>query len=398
MSSGVAYNYNPFEDFSNLAQYELPNEWFSFEDEVVVSHLPLQLLAATLPDQEPQFYSSSAFELTSDYSSQGESVSTVVTTESIKPQTALFPPASACTPPPERMAECISRRESLDSEFDFKAFGEDELTILNEVDEYEEVLEVDLEAIESKSYPLVRGLNSGGSTTKPPPPDRTGRSRYLKCKLSILDGGEENLCLPEWSEHEKQDKRRIIRVERRQRINEVIMSFHILSLAEQQETRPAPDGVDFVEVSCLECYQNLDYSEDDDTTVVTRGGGESLSRQFYITSVEVIRIVELLIGGQSTNQKERRAERGRIRSNLVPFWSKKPISSKKVMSSDSHGEFIGKTNADLRNELAQRIMSYETRKPRRFDKEVRVLEWRKLVPALRRALQSYYVKVPNDVL
>ncbi|KAG7881072.1 hypothetical protein KL905_002062 [Ogataea polymorpha] len=395
MSSGVAYNYNPFEDFSNLAQYELPNEWFSFEDEVVVSHLPLQLLAATLPDQEPQFYSSSAFQRL--FLAGGKRVYRGNDRIHQAPDCVI----SACErmhTSPERMGECISRRESLDSEFDFKAFGEDELTILSEVDEYEEVLEVDLEAIESKSYPLVRGLNSGGSTTKPPPPDRTGRSRYLKCKLSILDGGEENLCLPEWSEHEKQDKRRIIRVERRQRINEVIMSFHILNLAEQQETRPAPDGVDFVEVSCLECYQNLDYSEDDDTTVVTRGGGESLSRQFYITSVEVIKIVELLIGSQSTNQKERRAERGRIRSNLVPFWSKKPISSKKVMSSDSHGEFIGKTNADLRNELAQRIMSYETRKPRRFDKEVRVLEWRKLVPALRRALQSYYVKVPNDVL
>ncbi|KAG7840171.1 hypothetical protein KL942_002970 [Ogataea angusta] len=395
MSSSLAYN--PFEDFSNLAQYDLPNEVFSFEDDLMVSQLPLQLPAATLPDHEPQFYSTTAFELTSDYSSQEESVSTVVTSESIKPQTALFPPASACTPPPERTGDYISRRESLDSEFDFKAFGQDELAILSELDDYEQPFEVDLDAIESKTYPLVRGLNSGGSTTKPPPPDRTGRSQYLKCKLSIVDGDEESVCLPEWSELEKEDKRRIIRIERRQRLNEVIVSFHILGSAEQ-ETRPAPDGVDVVEVSCLECYQSLDYPEDDDTTVVTRGGVEPLSRQFYITSVEVIKIVELLIGSQSTNQKECRAERGRIRSNLVPFWSKKPISSKKVTPSESGGEFVGKTNADLRNELAQRIMSYETRKPRRFDKEVRVLEWRKLVPALRRALQSYYVKIPNDVL
>ncbi|KAG7818351.1 hypothetical protein KL928_003352 [Ogataea angusta] len=395
MSSSLAYN--PFEDFSNLAQYDLPNEVFSFEDDLMVSQLPLQLPAATLPDHEPQFYSTTAFELTSDYSSQEESVSTVVTSESIKPQTALFPPASACTPPPERTGDYISRRESLDSEFDFKAFGQDELAILSELDDYEQPFEVDLDAIESKTYPLVRGLNSGGSTTKPPPLDRTGRSQYLKCKLSIVDGDEESVCLPEWSEHEKEDKRRIIRIERRQRLNEVIVSFHILGSAEQ-ETRPAPDGVDVVEVSCLECYQSLDYPEDDDTTVVTRGGVEALSRQFYITSVEVIKIVELLIGSQSTNQKECRAERGRIRSNLVPFWSKKPISSKKVTPSESGGEFVGKTNADLRNELAQRIMSYETRKPRRFDKEVRVLEWRKLVPALRRALQSYYVKIPNDVL
>ena len=42
-------------------------------------------------------------------------------------------------------------------------------------------------------------------------------------------------------------------------------------------------------------------------------------------------------------------------------------------------------------------MGYEIRKPRGFDKEVRILRWDKLVPALQRALQSYYTEIPiND--
>ncbi|KAH3667998.1 hypothetical protein OGAPHI_001752 [Ogataea philodendri] len=394
MSSSLTYN--TFEDFPGLFQYENPNELFTFEDDFMMPQLPVQLSTTTLlPEGEPQQYTTGAFEMSSDYSSQEESVSTV---ESVLPQTALFPPASACTPPPEKVGDFISRRESLDSEFDFSSLARDGLVVMDELDSYEPSEAVDLDAIESKTYPLVRGMNSGGSTTKPPPPDKTGRSQYLKCKLSIVDGDEKSVCMPAWDDMEKQEQRRIIRIERRQNLNQVIVSFHILPSSESNETRPAPPGVDVVEVSCLECHQNMDLSEDDSTTVVTGDGYDNLNRQFYITSVEVIKIVELLIGCQTNNQKERRAERGRIRSNLVPFWSKKPISSKKVSSSDNLSDVIGKTNADLRNELAQRIMSYETRKPRRFDKEVRILEWRKLAPALRRALQSYYVKIPSDVL
>lgn len=53
------------------------------------------------------------------------------------------------------------------------------------------------------------------------------------------------------------------------------------------------------------------------------------------------------------------------------------------------------TNHDYRMELAKRIMGYEIRKPRGFDKEVRILRWDKLIPALKRALQSYYTEIPQ---
>lgn len=99
----------------------------------------------------------------------------------------------------------------------------------------------------------------------------------------------------------------------------------------------------------------------------------------------------MLIGTQLAEAQERRKERGRIRSNLVPFWLKKPVSLR-----ITDGRATSVTNKDLRYELAKRIMAYEIRRPRGFDKEVRILRWDKLIPALKRALQSYYVELPAD--
>jgi hypothetical protein len=118
-------------------------------------------------------------------------------------------------------------------------------------------------------------------------------------------------------------------------------------------------------------------------------------KRYYITSVEVVKIVELLIGTGLQDSQERRRERGRIRSNLVPFWSRKSISTR-LSNQDIRSSPTIDANVDFRVELATRIMSYDIRKPRGFDKEVRILKWEKLVPALMRALQSYYAEVPDD--
>ena len=106
--------------------------------------------------------------------------------------------------------------------------------------------------------------------------------------------------------------------------------------------------------------------------------------QYYITSVEVVEIVELLIGNQFRDAAERRKERGRVRSNLVPFWSKKPISSRMSETSISSSSpqnssatrfkfkctgdnnyycyswwcWSSLTNHDYRVELAKRIMGW----------------------------------------
>ena len=158
---------------------------------------------------------------------------------------------------------------------------------------------------------------------------------------------------------------------------------------------PEP-GVDVVEVLCLECSvrssEDPELSDDDEPHIKIEG---NRAYQYYITLVEVIEIVELLIGTQAKDSAERRRERGRVRLNLVPFWLKRPISLRmnEPLALAHQGN---PTNLDFRVELAKRIMGYEIRKPRGFDKEVRILRWDKLVPALKRALQSYYTEIPPN--
>ncbi|KAH3683320.1 hypothetical protein WICPIJ_005701, partial [Wickerhamomyces pijperi] len=246
-------------------------------------------------------------------------------------------------------------------------------------------------------YRVARGISSGGTGTKPPKMQTMPGHHFRQVELKLNNAKVEEICLPEWSSLEKEDKRRIVRLEKYQVGNKIVCDFKILGSAQEnthvcQEHSP---GVDVVEVSCLEVFHKpSDESDDDEEPGVSghssKRSDEAAQRSFYITSVEVIRIVELLIGVDSQDLTERRRERGRIRSNLVPFWSKKPISSRM-----SGGNLNFDTN-DFRVELATRIMAYETRKPRGFDKEVRILKWEKLFKALKRALQSYYAEVPES--
>lgn len=276
-------------------------------------------------------------------------------------------------------------------------------------------------------YRVIRGISSGGSATKPPRIMTSINHHYVPVNLEILDANLNECCLPKWNEHEKFDKRRIIRIERYQIGSKIVAKFSIVGAAEDhpipEESQP---GVDVVEVSCLECFAKM--SEDTDvedevqdfqqTNKVYNNNNsneDETKRSFYITSVEVIKIVELLIGTEVQDPAERRRERGRIRSNLVPFWSKRPISSRMSTNVNNNGNGnMERSNSsspnsnsnsfngidqnclnDFRIELATRIMGYDVRKPRGFDKEVRILKWEKLVPALRRALQSYYVEIPD---
>ncbi|KAK6201328.1 uncharacterized protein RJT21DRAFT_113955 [Scheffersomyces amazonensis] len=274
----------------------------------------------------------------------------------------------------------------------------------------------------SRRYRVIRGVSAGGSTTRPPKQSIDSDAIFLPVELSLNGATIEDICYPQWSKSEKDDGRRIIRIERVQKGPKLIANFSIVGSAnENPTTLPAAKSVDVVEVSCLKCkvrlndeYYDSQSSGDEDSP---RSGGSPKSYirceddgetyQYYITSVEVVEIVELLIGTEAKDSAEKRRERGRVRSNLVPFWSKKPISSRMNDSSTGnssnntptfgHSQYPQQpTNQDYRVELAKRIMGYEIRKPRGFDKEVRILRWDKLVPALKRALQSYYTEIPQS--
>lgn len=220
--------------------------------------------------------------------------------------------------------------------------------------------------------PLIRGLSAGGFSSRPP--RRTSADEgfeFFKCRSTIVDADYDYICSPRWTERERKEMRRIVRVNCTLDGAQVFARFNVIDGSED----PLLDLYN-TEISCLECKS-----------------GQDKPSHYYITSVDVLKIVELLIGSASLTKESRRKERGRIRSNLVPFWSSKPINSKRAYG--AHSGRQAKTDADYKKELAQRIMAYETRRPRGFDKDVRILEWKNLVPALQRALQSYYVRLPS---
>lgn len=216
---------------------------------------------------------------------------------------------------------------------------------------------------------VVRGSISGGSVTKPPSSAPCPGYSYAPARL-VYDKDElEGVCNVRWGDMELMDGRRIVRIERTQAGATIRVHLTIVGLAvEKPDPAPAPAGVSVVEVSCLH------------KTTLDCG----LAAGYYITSVEVVSIVETLIGVQNLDAAQRRRERGRIRSNLLAFWQKRPLLSKKT----DHD------NGEEQNEFARRIMAYEIRRPRGFDKGVRVLDWSFLGAALERALQCYYVETP----
>lgn len=257
-----------------------------------------------------------------------------------------------------------------------------------------------------KRYRVLRGVSAGGSSSKPPKENHYSAAEFVPVQLH-LDGAElPDICFPMWGAGEVEDGRRIVRIERTQEGPNLHAKFSIVGCANENPV-PLPGGpdTDVIEVLCLQC-EVMENNDEDDTNgsddtqlpllslsiYSSYGGRYHTGYEYYITSVEVVGIVELLIGTQLAEPQERRKERGRIRSNLVPFWLKKPVSLR-----IQEGRNSGHTNnKDLRYELAKRIMSYDIRRPRGFDKEVRILRWDKLIPALKRALQSYYVELAAD--
>lgn len=113
-------------------------------------------------------------------------------------------------------------------------------------------------------FKVIRGVSSGGAATKPPKALIAPDHHYVPVSLSINNATLNDLCLPQWSPEEIKDKRRIIRIERFQSGPKIIVQFSIVGSAEKNPTTlPPQQGVDVVEVSCLECFtRNYDDPED----------------------------------------------------------------------------------------------------------------------------------------
>lgn len=218
--------------------------------------------------------------------------------------------------------------------------------------------------VSSTACRVVRGVAQGGCSIKPPEErPREGRV-FERVKLQFSGDLIESICNSSWNNAELMDGRRIVRIERTQDNNIVNANLSVVGCANDFPTpAPARPNTDFIEVSCLAVF--------------------GMVPGFYITSVEVVGIVEMLIGTRTIKDSAlRRRERGRVRSNLMSFWSKNSYHSR--------------SNEASLSDFAKRIMAYDIRKPRGFDKGFRILSWDKLIPALQRALQCYYAEIPVD--
>ncbi|KAF3986483.1 hypothetical protein FT663_04521 [Candidozyma haemuli var. vulneris] len=242
---------------------------------------------------------------------------------------------------------------------------------------------------------IVRGVASGGSSVRPPEPSQ-GDLQHLQVELVVGGQPVKDVCHSKWSRNEKLDRRRIVRIERRQKGHFIYIDFSVVGYAnDHPEMEKPPPDTDVVEVSCLA----WDRASDEDKP----------GTNFYITSVEVVAIVETLIQSKLMDSKLRRRERGRIRSNLLTFWSKASYHSKakeaerraeedrEMTESQKEAVLEAQREGQKRKaEFARSIMAYEVRKPRGFDKGFRILRWDKLVPALQRALQCYYAEMTSE--
>ncbi|QPG75671.1 hypothetical protein FOA43_003030 [Brettanomyces nanus] len=236
---------------------------------------------------------------------------------------------------------------------------------------------------------LVRGASLGRSMKAPLTPHLGPGFKYIRCQIELINAEENCICFPPWTPREQDDMRRIVCIIRKQTKNKVQGIFEIVPPESQQSSEEC------IEVSCLRCLSSKRYPSYDNEHIICQFEEEEskLDNCYYITSVEVVKIVKFLANlPHHLSKREERKESGRIRSNLTAFWLEKPINSIKL----EDGVRSGKTNADFKNELAGRIIGYQTRKPRDFDRYVRILEWRTLSFALRRAMRSYYVEVKEE--
>lgn len=181
-------------------------------------------------------------------------------------------------------------------------------------------------------------------------------------ELRIVEGKLEDINRTAWSDEENMEGRRLIRIERSQEGD--TMEVHFLIVERDRyihcsDKNPPPKPL---EVSCLK-YVHKDGANID----------------YLITSVEVIKIVEYLVGSISNDPKLERQERGRIRSNLTPLLYK------------NWSVYEGALGTDKREGCENHPLD----RPQRNAKYRRTILWLNLEYALSKALLFYCVTENN---
>lgn len=149
-----------------------------------------------------------------------------------------------------------------------------------------------------------------------------------------------------WTDDEKQERRRLVDFSRSQHNNVVSVTFKAVTKEER-----ARDGI------CVSCVW---WEEQGET---------------YITSVNMIELLEALVAARFTVE-----EKNRIRRNLEGF---KPLTVSKEKVTDKLDT----------STLFQVIMGFSDPKPRNIEKDVKVFPWKILPKALEKIISKYVSKV-----
>ncbi|CAO3597392.1 unnamed protein product [Absidia cylindrospora] len=156
----------------------------------------------------------------------------------------------------------------------------------------------------------------------------------------VIDGNMDDM-MKDWTDQEQQDHRRLVRFWRRQQgQHEIICNFQVIPPTNKMNT---PQDII---VSCI-YWENKD--------------------DYFITSVDIIYLLEALIGVKFTTE-----EKNRVRRNLEGF---RPLTVSKLKP-DS-GDFF------------KRIMAFNHPKPRNIEKDLKVFSWSSLPTALKKIISKY---------
>lgn len=219
-----------------------------------------------------------------------------------------------------------------------------------------------------KHYNIIRCGVSGTAQLLP----MLKSVEYCAPELDVDSASIAEIDRAPWSEREKAEGRRIVQMRRWQRGTTVYVDFSIKK-PDQKDLEPESEDVDIVDVSVIRSETNK----------------KNQRPRYFITSVDFMEIVECVIGNRTLDNSDRRRERGRIRLNLMRFWLKTPLPSKKSIATGEHDAEVV--------ELALKIRKYTANKSNKlpgFNKEVRIMSWENLVPAMHRALAYYVAEVP----
>jgi len=154
--------------------------------------------------------------------------------------------------------------------------------------------------------------------------------------------GDLDTMQDDWTQDERSAKRRLVRFRGEQTGSTINTYFD----AVKSDERPAPSETREKRVSCI-------YWEERD--------------EYYVTSVDIIALLETLVGNRFTVE-----EKNRIRRNLETH----------------HPLTVSKAKPDMES-FFKVIMGFPNPKPRNIEKDVKVFPWPILLQALRKVISKY---------